>query len=123
MQRRWTGVIVLVATGVGLLGGHLAHAHAFLDHAEPRVGSTVHAAPVAVVLTFTEPVEAGFCRVDVRTEHDAPVTASALDHPKPEELRLPLPPLPPGVYTVHWTVTSVDTHQTEGRFEFTVASP
>jgi copper resistance protein C len=31
-----------------------------------------------------------------------------------------LPRLPPGTYTVVWHVTSVDTHKTEGRFDFTV---
>ena len=28
--------------------------------------------------------------------------------------------LPPGVYTVHWHAVSVDTHHTQGNFDFTV---
>ncbi len=116
-------IILLVVTGAGWLGPLRVRAHAFLDHAEPRVGSAVHAAPAAVSLTFTEPVEASFCRVDVRDAQGQPIAGGVLEHPKPEELRLPLPPLSPGDYTVHWSVTSVDTHQTEGRFEFTVATP
>jgi len=28
--------------------------------------------------------------------------------------------LPPGIYTVIWHVTSIDTHKTEGRYQFTV---
>ena len=35
-------------------------------------------------------------------------------------LQVKLKPLPPGVYTVVWHVTSVDTHKTEGHFTFTV---
>ncbi len=29
-------------------------------------------------------------------------------------------PLSPGLYTVHWHAVSVDTHHTQGTFEFTV---
>jgi hypothetical protein len=35
-------------------------------------------------------------------------------------LRLALPPLAPGEYTVRWAVVSVDTHPTEGTFTFSV---
>jgi methionine-rich copper-binding protein CopC len=55
--------------------------------------------------------------------HGQAIATGVLEHPKPDELRLPLPPLSAGDYTVHWAVTSVDTHQTEGRFEFTVSAP
>ena len=120
-SRQRTVVALLFLGGVGLFGPPTVRAHAFLDHAEPRVGSTVSAAPVAVSLTFTEPVEPGFCRVEVRDVRGEKIAATALEHPKPEQLRLPLPSLPPGTYAVHWTVTSVDTHQTAGSYEFTVS--
>jgi methionine-rich copper-binding protein CopC len=35
-------------------------------------------------------------------------------------LSVQLPKLVPGTYTVSWHVTSVDTHKTEGNFQFTV---
>jgi hypothetical protein len=37
------------------------------------------------------------------------------------ELAVNVPKLPPGEYAVTWHATSVDTHKTEGRFEFAVA--
>ena len=114
---------VLSLTAVLLVDARCASAHAFLDHADPRVGATVTAAPAAVVLDFTEPVESDFCRIEVRDPRAQAVPLGALEHPQPEELRVSLPRLPPGDYTVHWSVTSIDTHQTEGRFEFTVAAP
>jgi methionine-rich copper-binding protein CopC len=118
----------VVSVAVCLLVGALARppaalAHAFLDHAEPRVGSTVRGSPAAVRLTFTEPVEKDFSRVEVLDAHERPVAAGQLEHPDPRELRVTLPALPPGDYTVHWAVTSVDTHQTEGRFDFSVTAP
>jgi len=106
-----------------VLGPPRVWAHAFLDHAEPRVGSTVRAAPSAVRLTFTEPIEADFSRIEVLDARERRVDTEPVAHPNPAELQVPLPPLSPGEYTVHWAVTSVDTHQTEGRFSFTVAEP
>ena len=115
--------LILTSLVIGVGGVRSVSAHAFLDHAEPRVGSTVEAAPPAVTLEFTEAVEPDFSRIEVRDAHDQPVAVGALEHPHPEELQVSLPPLPSGDYTVHWVVTSVDTHQTEGRFEFTVSGP
>ena len=123
MQRYRLALTALTVAGMGLLGPPRASAHAFLDHAEPRVGSSVSTAPAAVTLTFTETVEPGFCHVEVRSAHGNKVAAGELEHPKPEDVRLPLPPLLSGNYTVHWTVNSVDAHQTQGRFEFTVSPP
>ena len=42
-----------------------AEAHAFLDHAEPRVGSTVATAPRALSLSFTQKLEPAFSSVEV----------------------------------------------------------
>ena len=121
MKRHGIACVLWILGGVGLCGPPAARAHALLDHAEPRVGSTVSAAPAAVSLTFTEPVELGFCRVEVRDGRGEKIAATTLEHPRPEQLRLPLPALSAGDYTVHWTVTSIDTHQTEGTYEFVVS--
>ena len=45
--------------------GTSAWAHAFLDHAAPRVGSTVLAAPRELTLTYTQNLEPAFSRVEV----------------------------------------------------------
>jgi copper resistance protein C len=73
-----------------------AHAHAFLDHAEPRVGNTVKGQPRTVALWFTQNLESAFSTIEVKA-------------------------LPAGTYTVKWHVLSVDTHTTEGNFTFHVA--
>jgi hypothetical protein len=100
-----------------------AEAHAFLEHADPPVGSTVAAAPPALTLVFTEPVEPTFSRVALARADGAAVATGEIVHPAPATLRVALPPLAPGTYTVTWAVVSVDTHATEGRFRFTVRGP
>jgi methionine-rich copper-binding protein CopC len=120
-------VMVILALLSALLSATLcpasARAHAFLDHAEPRVGSTVAAAPERVILSFTEPIEPSFSRIEVRDAGGRRLNGGTMEHPAPDRLGVALPPLPPGTYHVHWAVTSVDTHQTEGNFQFTVSKP
>jgi len=101
-------------------GPVLVMAHAFLDHAEPRVGSSVERSPPAVTLFFTEPVEPAFSRIEIEGEGGKKLATEAIRHPAPDRLELPLPPLAAGEYTVRWAVVSVDTHPTEGRFTFSV---
>ena len=96
-----------------------AYAHAFLDYAEPRVGSTVPTAPKEVVLTFSQKIEPAFSSVEVSDGNGARV-----DQGKPNvsatTMRVGLKPLQPGTYRVRWQVLSVDTHTTEGNFTFHV---
>jgi copper resistance protein C len=98
-----------------------AFAHATLDHAAPRVGSTVSSAPKEIVLWFTQKLEPAFSSIEVRNEQGASVTAGkATVIGDRTQLRVPLKPLPPGRYKVVWRVLSVDTHRTQGDFAFRV---
>lgn len=96
-----------------------ARAHAFLDHAEPRVGSTVPTAPRELALFFTQNLEPAFSSVEVNDANGARVD---LGKPKisASTMHVGLKALPPGTYHVHWQVLSVDTHTTEGNFSFRV---
>jgi len=118
---RRPGVLVIAALTLGSAAP--ASAHALLRKAIPGVGSTVHAAPPALDLIFSEGVEPSLCRVSVRdaagTEWQSGALRTAPDDPK--HLVVGLKPAGPGVYAVEWHATSVDTHVTQGRFSFTVA--
>ena len=100
-----------------------AIAHAFLDHASPRVGSTVRGAPPAVKLWFTEELEPAFSTIRVLDKNGKPVDRGDAHVDKSDRtlLEVALPPLEPGTYRVRWRVVSVDTHVTEGDFTFGVA--
>lgn len=107
-----------------LLGGAAgAGAHAFLDRADPRVGSTVRTPPAEVRLWFTESLEPAFSSVRVVDEAGQRVDKgdSHLDPSNPALLRISLPSLRPGTYKVICRVLSVDSHVTEGDFTFRIA--
>ena len=99
-----------------------AAAHAFLDHALPAVGSTVHEAPHSVRLWFSERIEPAFSRVIVLDASGKAVDAgdSHVDSSDASILSATLPVLAPGTYRVKWRVVSIDTHVTEGDFTFEI---
>lgn len=114
---RRTVIFACVAFIVGAGG---AQAHAFLDHAQPRVGSTVSTAPSVLSLWFTQNLEPVFTSAEVLNAAGARVSGKArIDGPN-SLMQVGLKPLPPGTYTVRWRTLSVDTHTTEGSFTFQV---
>jgi methionine-rich copper-binding protein CopC len=96
-----------------------AEAHAFLDHAEPRVGSTVPTAPPELSLFFSQNLEPAFSAVEVSDAKGARVDLGKASV-SASIMRIGLKSLSPGTYRVRWHVLSVDTHTTEGSFTFHV---
>lgn len=99
-----------------------AWAHAFLDHADPKVGSTVSSSPAELKLWFTQNIEPAFSSVEVQDAQGKEVDKKD-SHPDSRDksaMIVSLPDLPAGTYTVVWHVVSVDTHKTQGHFQFTV---
>jgi len=111
--------ILLISLLLAALSNAAAHAHAFLDHASPLVGSTVASAPREVSLTFTQNLEATFSSVQVTGPNGARIDAG-----KPQisgnTMHVGLKAAGPGIYHVRWHALSVDTHKTEGSFTFSV---
>ena len=96
-----------------------ALAHAFLDHANPLVGSTVSAAPHEIVLTFTQNLEPAFSTAQVTDSSGAKVDQGKAQV-SGNTMTIGLKSIGPGSYKVHWHALSVDTHTTEGAFTFHV---
>ncbi len=98
-----------------------AFAHAQLESSTPPVGGTVDS-PSQIRLEFSEGVEPKFSGLTLT----GPDGASTLGAPSVETghqnvLIVPVAKaLAPGVYTVKWHAVSVDTHHTQGTFQFTV---
>jgi len=111
-----------VALTALLLWAGVAWSHAFLERAEPRVGSTVKAAPTQVRVWFTEALEPAFSTLEVVNQSGDRVDLgpAQVDTARRAVLQVPLKPLAPGTYRVKWRVLSVDTHVTEGDFTFLV---
>ena len=109
---------LLLWVGATCSGG----AHAFLDRAEPAVGSQVRITPAQVKVWFSEKLEPALSQlqafdatgqeVDRRDMHADPADAAVLG--------VSLPALKPGKYKVVWRVLSMDGHTTRGTFGFEI---
>jgi methionine-rich copper-binding protein CopC len=113
-----TAIAALLAL---ICGATTAFAHAQLEKAVPAVGGTV-ASPSEIRLEFSEGVEPKFSKVSLTGPGGAvPLGAAKTESGNPAVLIAPISePLPSGAYKVHWQAVSVDTHHTQGTFDFTV---
>jgi len=116
-------ILALLLAAAALCRAPAADAHAFLDRANPPVGSTVQRAPIAVSISFTQELEPAFVMLTVvdQAGNRVDIGNASVDPGDPTLLHVALKPLSPGTYKVRWRVLSVDTHTTEGTFSFTVA--
>ena len=105
-----------------LIAPAAVRAHAFLDHSDPAVGSTVPTSPSVMHLWFTQELEPAFSWVTVTDHSGATVSdgPATVDPSNKSEFDVKLKPLAAGTYTVKWHALSVDTHTTEGDFTFQV---
>jgi methionine-rich copper-binding protein CopC len=111
---------LLLATALLLVTGAPAGAHSFLVSTTPGQGERLRTSPDAVVLDFSEAVDAATMKLGMRDAHDRPVNVT------PPELiagalsiRSSLPPLHDGIYVVSWQAFSdVDGHGSFGEHSF-----
>jgi copper resistance protein C len=117
-----TPMTAIAASFALICGATTAFAHAQLEKATPPVGGTVASAS-EIRLEFSEGVEPKFSKVSLTGPDGAlaPLGAAGTESGNQTVLIVPISkPLAAGVYKVHWQAVSVDTHHTQGTFEFTV---
>ena len=103
-----------------------AQAHAFLDHADPKVGSTVPVSPAVVKIWFTLKVNPDGSMIQVFDSNGQKVSRgqAKIDPADGTLMAVSLPKLGAGTYRVVWTALCQccgDT--THGSFTFAVAAP
>ena len=96
-----------------------ASAHAFLDHADPKVGSRVKA-PTEIKIWFTEGILLPFSNIKVLDSSGMALQKADIHLVHDNLLVVTVPRLGLGKYKVTWRVTAVDTHVTSGFYTFEV---
>ncbi|MBI3811353.1 MAG: copper resistance protein CopC [Nitrospirae bacterium] len=135
MKTKSIQMTTFMAAVVLLLGATPARtfAHAFPDHSDPRVGSTLKVPPSTVRIWFDGYLEPAFSTIEVHLDSAPGIRPSQsegskrvdqdnghVDPSDPTLLEVSLPVLSPGKYRVIWAVVAVDGHRTEGNFSFTI---
>jgi methionine-rich copper-binding protein CopC len=109
---------------LGLLGAAPAAFHVHLTRSEPRADSTLAAAPAAIKLWFSAPIELSVTSVHVTDAANHAVTTAAATQAPGANQPIVFPVtgrLSPGRYSVAWRTMSRDAHLVRGTFAFTVA--
>ncbi|HEX9370519.1 MAG TPA: copper resistance CopC family protein, partial [Roseiflexaceae bacterium] len=124
MRLRYRHVVAfLAAIGLALLLAWPAAAHANLVRSNPAAGATVDQAPPSIELEFSEELDPSFSRAQLFDSQNRQIEPGPgkVDPAAPRVLRLTIPDLQQGSYTVVWRVRSAaDGHVTEGSLPFGV---
>ncbi len=117
-----TFLIAIVALLAGLIHTSQVYAHATLTKSEPPRRASLSAPPKHIQLWFNDEIEGGYASIIVLDSDKKSVT-EALPEMVPGDLtsvKLQLPEINPGRYTVEYRVLSVDGHVVESSFGFMV---
>lgn len=114
----------------GSLASPLAAAHAAVKHSLPAAGAVLDQAPKQIELAFNERVEQAFSSIGL---HEGSTTQPGkqpgkqlstgkayVDPADPRLLKLELPALASGAYSVRWVAVGPDGHRRTGEFGFSV---
>lgn len=116
--------IFAVALVIGFLitSPEISWGHAFPDHSDPKVGSTVSGSPTQVRIWFDSDLETAFSTLMVHNADGKMIDKGDTrgGPADPKLLQVSLPHLPPGLYLVIWNVVARDGHRTTGQFTFTI---
>ncbi|MCQ6559612.1 copper resistance CopC/CopD family protein [Paenibacillus mendelii] len=116
-------VLFLMLTTL-LVSPGLALAHAELERAVPEPNTRMNEGPAAIELYFNEPIESKVGALDVLDKNSKAVTGEApTAGTDRKSLKLPLPKLGEGVYTVSYSIVSSDGHPISGSYVFVVGNP
>ncbi|UVI28720.1 copper resistance CopC/CopD family protein [Paenibacillus spongiae] len=117
-------LILFVMLAALFLSPGYAFAHAELERSVPEPNARLSEGPAAVEIYFNEPIESKVGALDVLDNNSKAVTgeapAAGADR---KSLKLPLPKLDEGVYTVSYSIVSSDGHPISGSYVFIVGNP
>ena len=121
MKKLWSGVVLFSVLFL-YAAPNISYGHAFPDHADPKVGSTVTAPPVSVRIWFSGALEPAFCTIAVLDANGRKVDKGdgRVNPSDATLLETSVPPLATGTYRVVWNVVARDGHRTNGDHTFVI---
>jgi copper transport protein len=123
LKRLKHALLLLIPLAVWLASGQ-AFAHSSLVKAVPAPDSRLDQPPAQIELTFNERLERELYDIRVFDRNGRSVAdGKAKMSEDRREIRLPLPKLADGIYTVSYKILSADGHPVSGSYVITVGAP
>ncbi|WP_169083572.1 copper resistance protein CopC [Paenibacillus sp. PL91] len=100
----------------------LVSAHAYIAQSTPYQDAELTESPPAIRITFTEKIDQKLSSITLQREDNGDLIAGRLSGEDDLTLVYTIPKLEKGVYEVSWQVLSLDSHMTDGSFDFAVGT-
>ena len=118
IARLSSSILLILAAGAA----QSAFAHSFPQVESPAAGQTVSSRPPEVMIKFDAPVETLFAQLEVlNADGQNEAVAAPEVSADGRTLSVKVADLKPGNYEVKWAVVCIDTHHTNGSYDFTLA--
>jgi copper resistance protein C len=120
----WALTLLCAVLTLTISAAAAVSAHSFPEQESPAAGATLSEPPAQLTITYDAPIEKLFASLEMINSAGQNEAAG-----KPEvsldgsKLSVPVNKLPPGEYTVQWSVVCIDTHHPQGSYSFTVEGP
>jgi putative copper export protein/methionine-rich copper-binding protein CopC len=95
-------------------------AHAYIAQSTPYENAELAEAPSAIRIKFTEKVDTKLSNISLKNIDSSIAIAGKLSNDDDLTLIYTIPKLDKGIYEVSWQVLSLDSHITDGSFQFAV---
>ncbi|QMV43454.1 copper resistance CopC/CopD family protein [Cohnella cholangitidis] len=119
-------ITLLVALGLfpTLIMSGQAEAHAVLERTSPEANARMDVGPQEVEISFNERLDSGGSKLLVLNESSRDVAKGKVESiNEGKGIRIALPKLSEGHYTVSYSVISADGHPISGAYVFTIGNP
>ena len=127
-MRPWNFVSFIFQSQILLMAGLLivpqvVWSHAILIDSVPSHDATLDEAPQTILLKFNAALEHVITKVFLIDQNKEETTLEKVEESQADRIKVRVPSLSPGVYTVLYKVLARDGHVTEGSIRFTLRDP
>ncbi|MEK4741919.1 copper resistance CopC/CopD family protein [Bacillus sp. FSL R9-9481] len=114
-------VFIVISTSIFLFSHSSVFAHTSVVGATPKEGEVLTVQPEQIILEFSEPVAGNVVNIELLDASAKRVQVSKVEIlDNPTKLKVKLPNLNNGTYTVRWSMISADGHPSEGGYPFSI---
>lgn len=114
-------VCILTSVSIFLFSHSSVFAHTSVVGTTPKEGEVLTVQPEQIILEFSEPVTGNVVNIELLDQSAKRVQVSKsgiLD--EPTKIKVKIPKLNNGTYTVRWSMISADGHPSEGGYTFSI---
>ncbi|MGG0300000.1 copper resistance protein CopC [Bacillus albus] len=114
-------VFIVTSVSIFLFSHSSVFAHTSVVGTTPKEGEVLTVQPEQIILEFSEPVTVNVVNIELLDSSARRVQVSKVEIlDSPTKIKVKIPNLNNGTYTVRWSMISADGHRSEGGYPFSI---